>query len=53
LIKYTPKHQVKVGGKMSEKDAGIVGKRLANSALIIAVCWGLSALIMAIAYFLK
>ena len=40
-------------GKMSEKDAGIVGKRLANSALIIAVCWGLSALIMAIAYFLK
>ncbi len=38
---------------MSEKDAGIVGKRLANSALIIAVCWGLSALIMATAYFLQ
>lgn len=53
MIKYTPKHQVKVGGKMSEEDVGIVGKRLANSALIIAVYWGLSALIMAIAYFLK
>lgn len=53
MIKYTPKHQVKVGGKMSEKDAGIVGKRLANSALIIAICWGLSALIIATAYFLK
>lgn len=38
---------------MSEKDAGIVGKRLANSALIIATCWGLSALIMVMAYFLK
>lgn len=38
---------------MSEKDAGIVGKRLANSALIISVCWGISALIFAFAYFLK
>ncbi|HDR0641586.1 hypothetical protein ROV36_09190 [Pasteurella multocida] len=53
MIKYTPKHQVKVGGKMSEKDAGIVGKRLATSAMIIAICWGISALIFASAYFIK
>ena len=53
MIKYTPKHQGKVGGKMSEKDAGIVGKKLANSALIIATCWGLSAIIFAVAYFIK
>lgn len=37
MIKYTPKYQVKVGGKMSEKDAGIVGKRLALSANIAAI----------------
>lgn len=38
---------------MSEKDAGIVGKRLATSAMIIAICWGISALIFASAYFIK
>lgn len=38
---------------MSEQDAGIVGKRLATSALIISICWGLSALIIATAYFFK
>lgn len=53
MVKYTPKHQVKVGGKMSELDAGIVGKRLATSALIIAVCWGISALTFAYAYLIK
>ncbi len=53
MIKYTPKHQVKVGGKMSEKDAGKVGNKLANAALIIAACWGISAIIFAVAYFIK
>lgn len=38
MIKYNPKHQVKVVGKMSEKDAGKVGNKLANAALIISVC---------------
>jgi len=28
---------LKVGGKMSKKDAGKVGNKLANAALIIAV----------------
>ena len=47
LIKYNPKHQVKVGGKMSSKDAGTVGKMLAAAVLILtlglataAVMWG-------------
>jgi hypothetical protein len=36
-VKYTPKNQVKVEGKMTPKDAGIVGKRLATAAVIAAV----------------
>lgn len=48
-MNYTPKHQVKVEGKMSAEDAGIVGKRLANAALIAAVMFGLAALIAAAA----
>jgi len=28
---------MKVGGKMSKKDAGKVGKKLANAAVIVAV----------------
>lgn len=32
MIKYTPKHQVKVGGKMLEKAADKVGNKLANAA---------------------
>lgn len=35
-MKYTPKNQVKVDGKMNAKDAGIVGKRLATAALVAA-----------------
>lgn len=47
-MNYTPKHQVKVNGKMSEKDAGIVGKRLANAALIAAAGFVVAAIIAAI-----
>ena len=36
-MKYTPKNQVKVDGKMNARDAGIVGKRLAGAAVIAAV----------------
>lgn len=35
-MKYTPKNQVKVDGKMNAKDAGIVGKRLAAAAIVAA-----------------
>lgn len=51
-MKYTPKNQVKVGGKMNARDAGIVGKRLALAAIIAAGglaigagCAGLAVLI--------
>ena len=36
-MKYTPKNQLKVEGKMTPKDAGIVGKRLATAALVAAI----------------
>jgi hypothetical protein len=35
-MNFNPKHQVKVNGKMSTKDAGIIGKDLAKSAKAIA-----------------
>jgi len=37
LEKYTPKHSVNVSGKMSETDAGIVGKLYAAAAVIAAL----------------
>ncbi|WP_338860884.1 hypothetical protein [Mycetohabitans rhizoxinica] len=43
MFKYTPKYQVKVDGKMNSTDAGIVARRLANAALILAAgafCFG-------------
>lgn len=42
--------QVKVGGKMSEKGADKVGNKLANAALILSVCLGISALMIAYSY---
>ena len=53
LIKYNPKHQVKVGGNMNTTDAGIVGKRLAAAALIFATLTGLAAVIAAAAEWVK
>jgi hypothetical protein len=35
-MNFNPKHQVKVGGKMSQEAADNVGKTLANSAKAIA-----------------
>ncbi|WP_005714415.1 hypothetical protein [Glaesserella parasuis] len=52
MIKYNPKHQVKVGGKMSEKDAGIVGKRLANAATIAALGFAIGAACFGISFIL-
>ncbi|HHF3573545.1 hypothetical protein [Haemophilus influenzae] len=51
MIKYTPKHQVKVGGKMSEKDAGIAGKMLASAAIIAAVGFAIGAACFGLALF--
>ncbi|WP_171034551.1 hypothetical protein [Haemophilus influenzae] len=53
MIKYTPKHQVKVGGKMSEKDAGIVGNKLANSAIIASIGFAVGFILIGLGYFLK
>ena len=52
MIKYTPKHQVKVGGKMSEKDAGIAGKMLASAAIIAAVGFAIGAACFGISFLL-
>jgi hypothetical protein len=51
-MKYTPKTQLKVNGKMNSKDTGIVGKRLAIAAIVAAAgvsvgaaCTGVAALL--------
>lgn len=44
MIQYNPKHQVKVEGKMTAEDAGLVGRRLAAGAFFFAVCAGLALL---------
>jgi len=46
-MKYNPKHQVKVDGKMNTEDAGKVGNKLANAAYIAAALFGVAALIAA------
>lgn len=48
MFNYRPKHRVKVDGKMHPEDAGIVGKRLANAALIAATGFSLAAMIAAL-----
>lgn len=47
-MKYTPKNQVKVEGKMSEQAADKVGNKLANAAFIFACGTALAALIFAV-----
>lgn len=48
-MKYNPKHQVKVDGKMSEHGADKAGITLANAAMLAVRLFGAAALIMAIA----
>jgi len=48
LKQYISKTKLNVSGKMNPQDAGIVGKRLADAAKILAVCIGISILIYAI-----
>lgn len=52
MINYRPKHRVKVGGQMNELDAGVVGRRLANSALIASVGISVAAIIASVALLL-
>lgn len=51
MFHYNPKNQLKVDGKMSTEDAGIVAKKLANAALIFATGCAI-ALILYGAHFL-
>ena len=44
-MKYNPKHQLRIGGKMSEQGADKVGNKLANAALIAACGFVVAALI--------
>lgn len=48
MINYTPKHRIKVDGRMLPEDAGVVGKRLANAALICAIGVSLATVLFAI-----
>lgn len=50
MMNYNSKHQVKVGGKMSAKDAGLVGKIFAISALILAVGFAACAVMIGLSY---
>jgi len=46
--KYTPKSRLDVRGSMSKKDAGEVGKKLADASLVLARYVGLAAVIFAV-----
>lgn len=52
-MNYTPKHQAKVDGKMSEQGADKAGITLANAAKIAAILFGASALITALGFAYK
>lgn len=47
MIKYTPKHQLKVAGTMSEADAGKAGLILAKAVLVFSTLAGVALLIWA------
>lgn len=51
-MKYNPKHQLKVDGKMNEHDAGVVGRRLATAGVIAAILFGAAAIIAALGLWL-
>lgn len=53
MVNYRPKSRVKVDGQMNPEDAGIVGKRLANAALIAATGVSLAAVIAALGVLLR
>lgn len=47
MVKFTPKHQLKVAGNMSEADAGKAGLILAVAGLIFAILAGIALIIWA------
>ncbi|BFQ93233.1 hypothetical protein P9057_11745 [Gallibacterium anatis] len=53
MIKYTPKHQVKVGGNMSKEGADKVGKMLATAAIIFALGFAICAICIGISYLIR
>lgn len=53
MRKPTAKTELKVLGTMLKRDAGIVGRRLANSAFVLAVFSGAALLVSSIALLLS
>jgi hypothetical protein len=47
-MKYNPKNQLKVDGKMSELGADKAGNKLATAAIIAAILFGAAAVIYAV-----
>jgi len=47
-VKFNLKPRLEVSGKMSTEDAGRVGARLADAAMVLARYGGLAALIVAL-----
>lgn len=50
MIKYTPKNQLKVDGKMSTEGADFVGRKLAWAAFILAICGGFCLIMLGISF---
>lgn len=53
MMKYTPKHQVKVGGKMSTAGADKVGKMLASAAIIAAVGFAVGFTLIGLGFYFQ
>lgn len=52
MIKYTPKNQLKVDGKMSTEGAGLVAKRLSIAAIIFSVGFSVGFMLIGLSYVL-
>lgn len=53
MIKYNPKHQLKVGGKMSKEGADYAGKVLAYAAFIAAFGFAIGAIGFGLSFTIK
>lgn len=53
MIKYNPKHQIKIGGKMSTSGADRVGNKLANAAIIAAVGFAVGFVLIGLGVYLN
>lgn len=52
MFKYTLKKRLKVDGKMSTEGADFVGRKLAWSAFILAVCGGFCLAMLGVSFVL-